>query len=397
MSGLGCRHYRNLIGLLGAFGMVLGCVGGPSGNEAYKKEGFQVNRPNPGARVVLRGNHVAAVNQAFDWLNDHQLLVVDRRVDPKMTAQKFSRQNEAERQSQFLAVDRMVGATLWVFAQVDETSSNLTVDSMNVGSQNLNATAVDIQGIDAKTGEVMFGGRAWNSKPVAVSEREVQDLTILALEMAWQGSTGSHPSQQDVAPEVTTEQKAPLMASVPVEHSSDPPAITQPTSASLESSGTRAEDQSMPMESTASFQEQVSVITEPVSEEMSPVSVVTPPVPVESSSDTPMRTLPAPTALEPPGAPAVDQPVGAENSGTSDDSSLGLQIASGALSILYTPVKVVYAAVGGLFGGFVYLVTAGNEQAAQSVWDASLKGTYWLTQDHLQGNEPVRFKGQATR
>ncbi len=45
-------------------------------------------------------------------------------------------------------------------------------------------------------------------------------------------------------------------------------------------------------------------------------------------------------------------------------------------------------------GGFVYVLTAGNEQAAQSVWDASLRGTYWLTPNHLQGNEPIRFKGE---
>ncbi|WP_342349523.1 hypothetical protein, partial [uncultured Nitrospira sp.] len=248
MSGLGIRHYRNLIGLLGVVGLVMGCVS--SGHENYKKEGFQVTRPNPGARVVLRGNHVAAVNQAFDWLNDHQLLVVDRRVDPELTAQKFSRQNETERQTQILAVDRMVGATLWVFAQVDETSLNPTVDSMNGGSQNLNATAVDIQGIDAKTGEAMFGARAWNSGPVAVSEREVQDLTILALEMAWQGSAGSHTGQQDVAPKVTTEPKAPLVAPVSADSSSSP-TTTQSATVYLDPPGPAAVTQSEPVESSA--------------------------------------------------------------------------------------------------------------------------------------------------
>ncbi|MGB5056887.1 MAG: hypothetical protein WBO24_21020, partial [Nitrospirales bacterium] len=117
---------------------------------------------------------------------------------------------------------------------------------------------------------------------------------------------------------------------------------------------------------TEMAQEQGTLLTEPVAEEVTP-------------------------------APDVAAPVVVENSANSNDSSLGLQIASGSLSILYTPFKVVYAGVGGLFGGFVYLLTGGNEPAAQSVWDASLKGTYWLTPDHLQGNEPVRFKGEATR
>jgi len=76
---------------------------------------------------------------------------------------------------------------------------------------------------------------------------------------------------------------------------------------------------------------------------------------------------------------------------------LGLQIASGALSLLYAPVKIVYAGLGGLMGGLAYVVTAGNEQVAQSVWDASLHGTYWLTPGHLQGNEPVHFKGEPAQ
>ncbi|GJL68772.1 MAG: hypothetical protein NPIRA06_14070 [Nitrospirales bacterium] len=378
--------------------MVLGCVGGPGGNEAYKKEGFHVTRPNPGARVVLRGNHVAAVNQAFHWLNDHQLLVVDRRVDPNMTAQKFSRQNDTERQTQFLAVDRMVGATLWVFAQVDETSLlNSTVDSMNGETQNLNATAVDIQGINAKTGEVMFGAKAWNSDPLVVTDQVIQDLTILALEQAWQKSAVQPSSQQEVKSEDMAEPLADQVAPVSADFSSSP-TTTQSATVYLESSGSAAMAQSEPVESSGTSPEQTPGIgiAAPVSEEMSPVSVVTPPS-VEPSSDTPMTTQSEPADLEPSAAPAVDQPADAENSGTSDDSSLGLQVASGALSILYTPVKVVYAGVGGIFGGFVYLVTAGNERAAQSVWDGSLKGDYWLTPDHLQGNEPVRFKGETTR
>jgi hypothetical protein len=77
-----------------------------------------------------------------------------------------------------------------------------------------------------------------------------------------------------------------------------------------------------------------------------------------------------------------------------EDPSLGLQVGSGVLSILYTPFKVVYAGLGGLMGGLAYLLTAGNEHTAQSVWDASLRGTYWLTPDHLQGNEAIQFKGE---
>jgi hypothetical protein len=83
---------------------------------------------------------------------------------------------------------------------------------------------------------------------------------------------------------------------------------------------------------------------------------------------------------------------------SSDEApSVGLQIAGGALSFLYTPIKVGYAGLGGFIGGLAYLLTAGNEQVAQSIWDASLQGTYWLTAKHLQGEEAIHFKGEPSQ
>ncbi len=87
----------------------------------------------------------------------------------------------------------------------------------------------------------------------------------------------------------------------------------------------------------------------------------------------------------------IVEPVSSE-----DETSLGLQVASGALSLLYTPLKIVYAGLGGLMGGMAYLVTAGNEYTAQSIWDASVQGTYWLNANHLQGKEAIYFKGEPS-
>jgi len=95
-------------------------------------------------------------------------------------------------------------------------------------------------------------------------------------------------------------------------------------------------------------------------------------------------------------APEEPQSEMVEPLSSEEEPSLGLQVASGALSVLYTPFKVVYAGLGGLMGGLAYLVTAGNAQTAQSVWDASLHGTYWLTPNHLQGKEAIRFKGEPS-
>ena len=63
------------------------------------------------------------------------------------------------------------------------------------------------------------------------------------------------------------------------------------------------------------------------------------------------------------------------------------------VSIPYGAVKFVYATFGGIIGGFTYALTAGNEKAAKSVWDTSMRGTYVISPRHLKGEEPVRFFG----
>jgi len=122
-------------------------------------------------------------------------------------------------------------------------------------------------------------------------------------------------------------------------------------------------------------QERVSVIPSS-SEEMSPTEMAA-------------ITNEAPTS-------ETDAPVLSDTPLLSDEKPRwGLDIAGGALSLLYTPLKVGYAGLGGLMGGLAYVLTAGNDHVAQSIWDASLQGTYWLTAKHLQGEEPIQFKGEA--
>lgn len=74
-------------------------------------------------------------------------------------------------------------------------------------------------------------------------------------------------------------------------------------------------------------------------------------------------------------------------------SSAGMQVAAGFSTLLYLPLKVAFAIGGGIVGGLTYAFTGGNEQAAKSVWNTSLYGTYLITPDHLQGNRPIRFLG----
>jgi hypothetical protein len=71
----------------------------------------------------------------------------------------------------------------------------------------------------------------------------------------------------------------------------------------------------------------------------------------------------------------------------------GLGVASVFTSLPYSIGKLVFATLGGITGGLAYLFSAGNEKAAQAVWDTSMRGTYVITPRHLKGEEPVRFFG----
>ena len=73
----------------------------------------------------------------------------------------------------------------------------------------------------------------------------------------------------------------------------------------------------------------------------------------------------------------------------------GAGYGAGALlcNVLYIPAKLVYAMLGGIVGGGTYLITAGNQQAANTVWRSSLGGDYVVTPQMLAGQQPINFSG----
>jgi hypothetical protein len=78
-----------------------------------------------------------------------------------------------------------------------------------------------------------------------------------------------------------------------------------------------------------------------------------------------------------------------ENTGT----QYGLGVAAVFTSLPYSISKFAFATMGAIFGGFTYVFSAGNEKAAQAVWDTSMRGTYVISPRHLKGEEPIRFFG----
>ena len=72
---------------------------------------------------------------------------------------------------------------------------------------------------------------------------------------------------------------------------------------------------------------------------------------------------------------------------------------SSLLSLLYTPLKVNVAMVGGIVGGLAYPFSGFNPDASKKIWDKSLGGTYLITENILKGEDKLElfFSSSRTR
>ena len=62
-------------------------------------------------------------------------------------------------------------------------------------------------------------------------------------------------------------------------------------------------------------------------------------------------------------------------------------------NVVYMPVKLVYATLGGLTGGIALGLTGGDLDVAETIWVTSLGGTYVLTPPMLRGEETISIAG----
>jgi hypothetical protein len=106
----------------------------------------------------------------------------------------------------------------------------------------------------------------------------------------------------------------------------------------------------------------------------------------------PLAEFAAAQSAQPVGAPGATQvPQPADNNVNWPGAGYG----AGALlcNVIYIPAKLVYALLGGIVGGGTYLITAGNQQAANTVWRSALGGDYVVTPQMLAGQQPINFSG----
>jgi len=72
----------------------------------------------------------------------------------------------------------------------------------------------------------------------------------------------------------------------------------------------------------------------------------------------------------------------------------GIGAAAAIASLVYGPVKLLYATGGLVVGAFSWVFTAGDSEVAEKVFTRSLRGTYVITPEILLGEEPLEFIGR---
>jgi len=74
----------------------------------------------------------------------------------------------------------------------------------------------------------------------------------------------------------------------------------------------------------------------------------------------------------------------------------GLGVGTALASLVYAPVKLVYATGGLLVGGLAWAFSGGDSEVAKVVFTPSLRGDYVITSAHLAGEDRLEFFGRET-
>ena len=72
----------------------------------------------------------------------------------------------------------------------------------------------------------------------------------------------------------------------------------------------------------------------------------------------------------------------------------GLGVASAVASLVYAPVKLIYALGGCIVGGLAWVFSGGDNDVARVVLTPSVLGDYVITTRHLKGEDSIEFLGR---
>jgi hypothetical protein len=72
----------------------------------------------------------------------------------------------------------------------------------------------------------------------------------------------------------------------------------------------------------------------------------------------------------------------------------GLGVGSVLCSLVYGPLKLVYAGLGAVVAGGAWALAGGDAQVASPILNAAVRGDYVITPAHLEGRQPVEFVGR---
>jgi hypothetical protein len=75
-------------------------------------------------------------------------------------------------------------------------------------------------------------------------------------------------------------------------------------------------------------------------------------------------------------------------------STYGLGLGAVLCSLVYGPVKVVYATLGTVIGGTAWVLTGGRSDVAREIIEPSVRGDYIVTPKNLTMEEPLVFTGR---
>ena len=74
-------------------------------------------------------------------------------------------------------------------------------------------------------------------------------------------------------------------------------------------------------------------------------------------------------------------------------TDFGVGVGAIFTNLFYMPTKFVYSTLGGITGGFAYVLTGLRLDIAKSIWVPSMGGTYVVTPSMLKGEDVLYFSG----